>query len=158
MYQLLYIYSIPPDDWLKICPKHLEVDWRNKLRINSASSWFSLHGSIVLLYLFGIKRNCLRSGESRSLYQCIRRAIKQIVVIIGHFTFVNYVQNFIQHPAVEVNSIWRGNYWGSSMWISTQQLNYWSYIVHLSCTWEEMGIKRNSASPLYYLQEGLWFS
>jgi hypothetical protein len=42
-YQLLYIYSIPPDDGLQICPKRVEVDWRNKLRINSASSWFSLH-------------------------------------------------------------------------------------------------------------------
>ena len=37
---LLYIYSTPPDDGLHICPKHVEVEWRNKLRINSASSWF----------------------------------------------------------------------------------------------------------------------
>ena len=37
------IYSIPPDGGLQICPKHVEVDWRNKLRINSASSWFLLH-------------------------------------------------------------------------------------------------------------------
>jgi hypothetical protein len=29
--------------------------------------------------------------------------------------FANYVQNFIQHPAVKVNSICRGNCWGSSM-------------------------------------------
>jgi len=28
------IYSIPPDDGLQICPKHVEVDWRNKRRIN----------------------------------------------------------------------------------------------------------------------------
>jgi hypothetical protein len=35
-YQLLYIYSVPPDDGLQICPKHVEVDWRNILRINSA--------------------------------------------------------------------------------------------------------------------------
>jgi hypothetical protein len=26
MYELLYIYSIPPDDGLQICPKHVEVD------------------------------------------------------------------------------------------------------------------------------------
>jgi len=32
-YQLLYIYSIPPDDGLQICPKHVEVEWWNKLRI-----------------------------------------------------------------------------------------------------------------------------
>ena len=47
-YHLLYIYSIPPDDGLQICPKHVQVDWRNKLRINSASSWFSLHGCIEM--------------------------------------------------------------------------------------------------------------
>ena len=40
----LYIYSTPPDDGLQICPKHVEVDWRDKARKNSASSWFSLHG------------------------------------------------------------------------------------------------------------------
>ena len=40
------VYIILPDDGLQICPKHLEVDWRNKLRINSASSWFSLHVQI----------------------------------------------------------------------------------------------------------------
>jgi hypothetical protein len=42
----LYIYSKPPDDGLQICPKHVEVVWRNKLRINSASSGFLLHRCI----------------------------------------------------------------------------------------------------------------
>ena len=52
---ILYIYnnwyvlgfsvdSIPSDDGLQTCPKHVEVDWRNKRRINSASSWLSSHG------------------------------------------------------------------------------------------------------------------
>ena len=47
-YQLLHIYPIPPDYGLQICLKHVDVDWRNKLRINSASSWFSLHRCIVM--------------------------------------------------------------------------------------------------------------
>jgi len=34
--------------------------------------------SIQLLFVFGIGRNCLRSGRSRSLYPPIRRAKKQI--------------------------------------------------------------------------------
>jgi hypothetical protein len=42
-YQLLYLYNIPPDDGLQICRKHVEVDWRNKLRITNASGWFLLH-------------------------------------------------------------------------------------------------------------------
>ena len=29
-----------------------------------------------------------------------------------------------QHPALKVNSICRGIYWGSSMWIPTQQVDY----------------------------------
>jgi len=33
-YRLFYIYSIPPDDGLQICPKHVEFDWHNKLMIN----------------------------------------------------------------------------------------------------------------------------
>jgi hypothetical protein len=45
-YHYLYIYRIPPDDGQQIYPKHVEVDWRNKPRISSASSWFSLHGQI----------------------------------------------------------------------------------------------------------------
>jgi len=32
----------------KIFPKHVEIDWRNELRVNSASSWFSLHGCIYI--------------------------------------------------------------------------------------------------------------
>jgi hypothetical protein len=48
-YQLLYIYSIPPDNGLQIFPKHVDVYWRNKLRINSASSWFPLHRDITIV-------------------------------------------------------------------------------------------------------------
>jgi len=48
---------------------------------------------------------------------------KQAVVIIGAYHFAYYIQNFVQHPAVRVKSTCRGNYWGSSMWISIQQLN-----------------------------------
>jgi hypothetical protein len=39
------------------------------------------------------------------LYLSIRRLIKQIVVITEAHNFVNYVQNFIHHPAIKVNSI-----------------------------------------------------
>jgi len=37
----------------------------------------------------------------------------------------NYIQNFIQHPAVKVKTICAGNYWGPSVLILTQQINYW---------------------------------
>ena len=41
----------------------------------------------------------------------IRRAIKEIVVIIGGYHFYQLVQNFIQHPVLKDNSICRGNHW-----------------------------------------------
>jgi len=58
----------------------------------------------------GIRRQCLSSRRSLSLYLFMRRVLKQIVVIIEHITFVNYIQNFIQHPAIRVNSICRGSH------------------------------------------------
>jgi hypothetical protein len=38
--------------------------------------------------------------------------------------FANYVQDFVQYPALNVNSIWKGSYWRSSTWIPTQQVDY----------------------------------
>jgi hypothetical protein len=43
--------------------------------------------SINLLILFGIKRNCLSSGRSQSLYLFIRRVMKHIAVIIEAYHF-----------------------------------------------------------------------
>ena len=38
------------------------------------------------------------------------------------------------------------------------KVNYWSYILHSSNTWEKkMGMHWGSASALYKLQESLWF-
>ena len=48
----------------------------------------TIHSDIMyLLILFGISRNCLRSGRSRSLYLFIERVIKQTVVIIEAYPF-----------------------------------------------------------------------
>ena len=54
---------ISPDDGLQICPKHVEVDWRNKLRINGASSWSSSHG-----YLFRALVNISPTEYTRVLW------------------------------------------------------------------------------------------
>jgi len=75
----------------------------------------------------------------------VRRAIKQTVLIIGAYHFTNYVHYYIQHPAVKVNSICRGICGGSSTWIPTQQVNYWSCILHSSNTRKKVGIQWSSA-------------
>jgi len=91
--------------------------------IKAGSQQFTMKSN-NLLFLFGIRWNFLRSGRNRSLYLSIRRAMKQIVVIIAAYQFSNYIQNSTQHSPVKVNSICRRNYWGSSMWILMQQANY----------------------------------
>jgi hypothetical protein len=42
----------------------------------------------------------------------------------GILIFANYVQIFIENPAVKVISIRRKYYYVTSVWISTQQFNY----------------------------------
>jgi hypothetical protein len=74
--------------------------------------------SMNLLILLGIKRNCLGSERNQLFYPFIRRAIKQTAEIIGAYQFGNYVQNSTQRASVIVNSIYRGNYWGSSVWVT----------------------------------------
>ena len=39
----IFTVYVTPDDGLQIFPKLVDVDWLNKLRINSASSSFLLH-------------------------------------------------------------------------------------------------------------------
>ena len=75
---------------------------------------------INLLFLFGIRRNCLMNGRSRSFYLSIRWGIKQIVITIGAYHYCQVRSKFVQYPAFKVNSICGRSYWGSSMWFPTQ--------------------------------------
>jgi hypothetical protein len=90
--------------------------------------------SLEILLLFGIRKNCMRSERSRSSYLFTRRVIKQIVVIIEAYLFCQVHSTFFQDPSFKVNSKCRGNYRGSSMWISRQKVNHGSYILHSSNT------------------------
>ena len=60
--------------------------------------------------------------------------------MIEAYPFVNYIQNFIQHPVVKVNSICRGNYWMviSVDFDSTGQLLtiYSTFFKYLKKNWE----------------------
>jgi hypothetical protein len=49
---------------------------------------------VNLLILFGTRRNCLRSGRSRSFYLSTRRVIKQTVVIIDAYQFCQLLTKF----------------------------------------------------------------
>ena len=131
-----------------------------KSQQNWLKQWIGQYAvtSVNFLILFEIRRNCLRSGRSWTLYLSIRRVIKQIVVIVGTYPFCQLHTTFYPAYSVKVNAICRGNYWGSSVWILTQQINYWSYILHSSNTWKKMGIQRGSAIVVCRFQESLWFS
>jgi hypothetical protein len=75
--------------------------------LSEVVEYFALR-SINLLFLFSTRRNFLKSGRIQSLYLFIRREIKQIIIIGVAYHFAKYIQNFIQHPAVKVNSHCRG--------------------------------------------------
>jgi len=60
------------------------------------------------------------SGEYESILSPIYKKGAKTDYSERHITFVHYLQNFIQHPAVKLNSTCRGNNWRSSVWISTQ--------------------------------------
>jgi len=60
----------------------------------------------------------------KSITAPIYKHDKHSVVTAEAYQFASYVQNFIQHPTVKAKSVWRGNYWGSSVWILMQQINY----------------------------------
>jgi hypothetical protein len=68
------------------CHKSPGIDQIPAESIKQGAGKFSLR-SINLLFPLGISRNCLRSGRNRSLYLSIRKAIKQIVVILGAYHF-----------------------------------------------------------------------
>ena len=87
------------------------------------------------LILFRIRRNCQRNGKSKSLCLFIRRSIEESVVIIEscHLWIAWNISSNILLSGF--NIVRRGNYWGSSVWISKQQVNCWSYILHASNTY-----------------------
>jgi hypothetical protein len=68
----------------------------------------------------------------------------------GITLFVNYVQNFIQHSAVKIYSICRGNYYGS---LSGFQCIYSAFIRYLRK--RGRGIHMSHTSALCRLQESL---
>jgi uncharacterized protein YjiS (DUF1127 family) len=48
-YTNCYIYTVvPPDDEQQASLKHVEVNYLNKLKVNSASCWFLLYGFITM--------------------------------------------------------------------------------------------------------------
>ena len=116
--------------------------------------------ALIYVNLFiplGIRRNCLRSGSSRSLYLFIRRGI-------WHCSNYRAMPLLSTTNKILLNSFCQGqrhmqrNYWGSSVWISKHWVKYWSYILHSSNTWEKIGTKWNGISTIYKLQGSLWFS
>jgi hypothetical protein len=47
-----------------------------------------------------------------------KKSDKTVIIIMGH-TAINFIQHFIEHPSLKVKSIYRQNYWGSSVCVLT---------------------------------------
>jgi len=57
-YTICFIYRVaPPDDEQLACSKHIEVNYWNKLKENSAFCWFLLYGYITMHGQQNIKKN-----------------------------------------------------------------------------------------------------
>ena len=126
----------------------------SRVRRKMGKSWLQSYGMrrIIVLWTFVLVRITVNSDRcfvTRSLITHPHRF---------RFAVCQLRTKFVQHPSLKVISICRGNYWGSSMWVPTKQVDYWSFILHSSKAWEKMGIKWSSASALYRLQESLWFT
>ena len=87
--------------FMKICSVGVEMfhaeerkdERTEQSRLKQSAEQFA-QSCIKLLVLFKIRRNCLRSGRSRSLCLLIRRAIKQIVLITGAHQFLSTTYKF----------------------------------------------------------------
>jgi len=65
------------------------IDQIPAVLIKEAVGQFSMR-SIKVLILFGIRRNCQRSGRSRPMHLFIRRVIKYFVVILEAYNFCQH--------------------------------------------------------------------
>jgi hypothetical protein len=73
--------------------------------------------STKALILFGIRKNCLIGWRNPLLYQFTKRAIRLTVIIIVRY-HCNQLHTKCYHSQ-KVKSIYRRNYWGASVWVST---------------------------------------
>ena len=96
-------------------------------------------------------RTCLRSGRSRSVYLFIRRAIKQILAILEPFHFCQIHTKCYPTSCCQSYLHMQSKLLGSPMWISTQHVSWWTYIVRSANTWGKNG---NIMNPcISYLQD-----
>jgi len=89
-------FEIEVDIEYLLRPKPPGIDQIPTKLITAGVEQFALRSTNSLIR-FGIRRNFLRWGRSRSWYLCIRRAIKQIVVIIEAYRFCELRSKF--YPA-----------------------------------------------------------
>jgi hypothetical protein len=99
--------------------------------------------SINLLFLFGMRRNCLRRGKIQSLYLSNRRALQQLCLLLSHLTFPtrydmisNILLSWLPPHAEEVTV--DHQYWFQYDKSTTD------HILHLSYIWEKIGIPRTA--------------
>jgi hypothetical protein len=81
----IHIYSIPPDEGLQIWPKHVELDWRNILRINSASRWLSFYGLLNgIMFMFAVsERFSIPAAVTTQSFSSECLCLKQTPVLVA---------------------------------------------------------------------------
>ena len=112
-------------------------------RVPMRLSWLGVEQlalrSTNLLILFEIRKNCQRSGRSRSLYLSIRRAIKQIVVVIEAYHFCQLHTKFYPTSCCQGQLHMQRKLLGIinvDFDATGQLLIYFAFIKYLSKKWE----------------------
>ena len=146
----------------------ISLYWYSTVLIKSQQNWwrqgieqFAVR-SINLLIVWGIRRLCLRSGRSWSLYLSIRRALKQTVYNYSGIscclpTMYKILSNIVLSRITPYAEEIIGDH-QCGFWCNRSTTDRIQYFVFVKCLKKKLGIHWSSTSAVYRLQDSLSFS
>jgi len=136
--------SVPPDDGLQICPKHVEIDWRIKLRINSA---FDVHVTVHRVKFLKIKPT--RCTNFSNLFWDWKSTCFGQLLCPSSGVFLLYIQQTCMTYTIGVCTL-KNSWWWTEELSETCRLSFKEWIWEISASsW--FYCKINSASSWFSL-------
>jgi len=145
----------------------ISLYWYSTVLIKSQQNWwrqgieqFAVR-SINLLIVWGIRRLCLRSGRSWSLYLSIRRALKQTVYNYSGISCLPTMYKILSNIVLSRITPYAEEIIGDhqcGFWCNRSTTDRIQYFVFVKCLKKKLGIHWSSTSAVYRLQDSLSFS